>query len=47
MCVLLIRCHDEGGLPYLANLVDVEGLEALGAPAGHRGAAVMVVDVEG
>jgi hypothetical protein len=38
--------HDEGGLPYLANLVYVEGVEALGAPASHHGAAV-VVDVEG
>jgi hypothetical protein len=38
--------RDEGGLPYLANLVDVDGVESLGAPAGHRGVAVMVVDVE-
>jgi hypothetical protein len=32
-----------GGLSYLDNLVDAEGMEAPGAPVGHRGAAVMVV----
>jgi hypothetical protein len=37
--------HDEGGLPYLANLVDMDGVEALGAPASHRSVAVVVVDV--
>jgi hypothetical protein len=35
--------HDEGGLPYIANLVDVEGVEDLGVPGGHSGAAVVVV----
>jgi hypothetical protein len=28
-------------------MVDVDGVEALGAPASHHSAAVMVVDVEG
>jgi hypothetical protein len=36
-----------GDLSYLANLVNVDGMEALGAPAGHRGATIMAVDVEG
>jgi hypothetical protein len=45
--VLLIRATMTVASPHLANLVDMEGVEALGAPAGHHSAAIVVVDVEG
>jgi hypothetical protein len=34
-------------LPYLANSVDAEDLEALVAPPTHFGTAVVVVDMVG